>query len=142
MKNLNFLFVFFLFLTSYVHAQNNFFTGAVNNAWNNANNWSTGSVPTASQYVYINDAKSAVISGSVTVKNINMYPGSSLTINSGATVNLIGDGAPLNSIDIHRGSTLTNNGTINVMDTNGDPIYGLWDSHLAEPPLLIMEPLI
>lgn len=124
MKNLNFIFVFlFLFLANHAFGQDIIFTGTVNNQWENPANWNTGQVPGSSNYVYIQFG-SVTLSSAVTVRNISVFSGASLTINSNGVANLRGDGAALNSLDIHGGGTVTNNGGINVMAANGDAILG------------------
>lgn len=65
----------------------NFWMGAVNNDWNNAGNWSCGVVPDMYTDVVISSGN-VIINSNVTIGNLNIQSGASLTIGSGFTVTL------------------------------------------------------
>jgi hypothetical protein len=65
----------------------NAFTGAVNSDWQNAANWSCGSVPTGMVDVIVN--KPVTINSNVTVRSITIMPGATVTIAQGNTITLL-----------------------------------------------------
>ncbi|WP_188771616.1 Ig-like domain-containing protein, partial [Emticicia aquatilis] len=95
-------------------------TGLINTDWNNACNWNPAWVPdmTNGRVIIPAVAKDPVInSGIASVKNIFINgTGANLTINSGATLTVVSDA--LNVLLVEAGGVLTNNGTINI--TNSD----------------------
>lgn len=73
-------------------AQTLTWNGSVDNDWNNANNWTPATVPTATADVVINNGaivNQPVLNGSTTIASIVMSGGSILTIN-GATLTVSG----------------------------------------------------
>ncbi len=73
-----------LMISQNLIAANVSWTGATNTNWSTPSNWSTGTVPTSADDVYIRAGTSVVISsGTQTVKSIQINR--TLTINSGAT---------------------------------------------------------
>lgn len=94
-------------------------TGATDTDWNNATNWSTGTVPTTGAHVIIpNEANDPVIFSGIgaSCNNLTVEAGASLTINSGGS--LITDG------------TITNSGTIHI---KRNITSGVW--HLISNPI-------
>jgi hypothetical protein len=126
MKNL--LFLFFAFLISQsAFAQTKSWTGATNSDWNTASNWSPSGVPTSSDDVYLNGGTNSITisSGTVTVKSIQLRGSSrTLTVNSGATLRLIGDTGPYAVLLMVDGSSVVNNGTTALETSGGGAITG------------------
>lgn len=65
----------------------NTFLGTVNNDWNNAANWSCGSVPSGMVDVIIN--KPVNISSNISIRSITILPGGSVTIVPGVSITLL-----------------------------------------------------
>lgn len=63
----------------------NRWTGEVNTAWENAENWSCGVVPDANSDVLVNSGN-IVISSNVTVRSLSLQPGVTITVNNNAKV--------------------------------------------------------
>ena len=132
------LIIGFCFLISHpIQAQDITWTGTAGDGdWNNAANWSTGSVPTTNQWIEIGAASSPVVTistGTVNISKLNIVGdgtgAAKLIIASGATLNVLqtdpstggGSGIALGVI----GGTLENNGTLNVSSsaaTSGEAI--------------------
>ena len=121
------LIIGFCFLISHpIQAQDITWTGTAGDGdWNNAANWSLGSVPTTNQWIEIGATSSPVVtisSGTVNVSKLNIVGdgtgAAKLIIASGATLNVVqtnpstggGSGIALGVI----GGTLENSGTLNV----------------------------
>jgi hypothetical protein len=66
-------------------------TGNVNTAWENAANWSSNSVPTASSIVTIPSGRPRypIVNANTTVKSISTAPGTSVTIAPGIELNVL-----------------------------------------------------
>ncbi|MBD2757433.1 putative Ig domain-containing protein [Spirosoma validum] len=123
-------YVLFLFLSlgisNNLFAVNRFWTGNTNTDWNTATNWNPVGVPTASDYVYVNDGTGSPVIASgttVTIRSINIS-GRTLTINAGGILNLRGDGAEFAYLQIGSNSTVNNNGTIAVESAAGGSVPG------------------
>ena len=132
------LIIGFCFLISQsIQAQDITWTGTAGDGdWNNAANWSLGSVPTTNQWIEIGAASSPVVtisSGTVNISKLNIVGdgtgAAKLIIASVATLNVLqtdpstggGSGIALGVI----GGTLENNGTLNVSSsaaTSGEAI--------------------
>jgi outer membrane protein assembly factor BamB len=66
--------------------------GSVNTDWSNTSNWSFATVPTASDNISIPDlANDPIISSSATVNHIEVSSGATITINSRASLAILGD---------------------------------------------------
>jgi parallel beta-helix repeat protein len=126
MKNLLLLF-FALLISQSAFAQNKFWTGATNSDWNTASNWSPSGVPTSSNDVYLTEGTNSITlsSGTVTVKSINLRgSGRTLTVNSGATLRLIGDAGAYAVLLMTDRSLMVNNGTVALETSGGGAITG------------------
>lgn len=103
------------------------FTGATNNDWATASNWSPATVPTSADVAYINGSKTVIISAptAVTVQRISMGTGASL-VNNG-TLNIIPTGITVTSGPLYLGGTnsFTNNGTLVISNTSQTGNYNL-----------------
>ncbi|MCP9754772.1 hypothetical protein EGI26_06295 [Lacihabitans sp. CCS-44] len=91
-------------------------TGLLSNDWSTACNWSPAWVPdlTSGKVIIPNTINKPVISASIPdVKSIEIQAAALLTINSGRTLNVRGDGG-LNKGFTIAGGTVVNNGTINI----------------------------
>ena len=122
--------LYFLILTcialSSMHAQTITWTGAVNDLFNNANNWSPAQVPTAANNVIIPTGSTMTINVSSFVKSIVVQGSSTINItnslnftdpssfSSNTTVNW-------SAGSLYGGGTLTNNGTVKL--TTGGSRY-------------------
>ncbi|HLS31907.1 MAG TPA: hypothetical protein VK021_13710, partial [Flavobacteriaceae bacterium] len=112
-----------------MQAQTITWTGAVNDLYNNANNWSPAQVPTATNDVIIPTGSTMIINASASVKSIEVQGTSSITIDqnlsfsdassfsSNTTVNW-------NNSSLYGGGILTNNGTVNLTTGNSRYISG------------------
>ncbi len=67
----------------------NLWTGASNNHWEDAGNWSCATVPDSSTNVVV-DFGPVVISGAVSIHSLTIKEGVNLTITSGASLNILG----------------------------------------------------
>jgi trimeric autotransporter adhesin len=113
-----------LFISQQLAAQVKTWNGSVSTDWYNAANWTpsagaTAGAPTATDNVFITIASPdpIIASGNAVAKSINMdVVGSSLTINSGATLTVSTNGG--DAVSVIRG-TLTNNGTLSATNTAG-----------------------
>jgi FG-GAP-like repeat/IPT/TIG domain len=65
----------------------NVWTGAMSNAWENAANWSCGSVPDANTDVVINNGN-VVIGSNVIIRTLRVLAGATVTVNSGYTLTI------------------------------------------------------
>ncbi len=95
----------------------NTWTGVTSTDWNNASNWSAGTVPTASlDAVIANTVRKPVISGTVNVKNVTIGMGASLTVNGTLNVsgNWVNNGVP----------TLSGNGTVVLQSSSAATLSG------------------
>ncbi|MGM0587417.1 MAG: T9SS type A sorting domain-containing protein [Bacteroidota bacterium] len=101
-----------------------YFTNSANdNDWFNANNWSSGSIPTSADSVIISSGLSVTLGdassdgGMQTIKELILESSSSMTIssaNSEGIALLVGDGADADSvIQIHQNASLTISGGSN-----------------------------
>jgi surface protein len=101
-------------------------TGAVSNDWNTACNWNPAWVPdvtngnvtitSGSSYYY------PIISGTVPAVNAVKMNKAYVVINSGATLNIRGNGTVDNGLEIEDNSALINNGTINIESATHTPV--------------------
>jgi len=97
----------------------NTWTGTVSTDWNTAGNWSKGSVPTSTDYVVIPNVSNKPIIGNGntgSAYNITIHTGSSLTDNG--TLNIYG--AVTNS-----GTFTTSNGAVNFVGSSAQNTTGL-----------------
>ncbi|NMH27256.1 T9SS type A sorting domain-containing protein [Flavobacterium silvaticum] len=116
MKQLSSFLLLFFFVS--VSAQTSMFIGAIDNDWNNGNNWNTGLVPTGSINVLIQEGKNAVATSPVVCNSIALNSGSTLTIATNLNCNthiMVPEGAIL----IWTGGqisaqTITNEGQMNL----------------------------
>ncbi|MCB9279878.1 MAG: hypothetical protein H6562_13385 [Lewinellaceae bacterium] len=95
--------------------------GSSNSSWTAAANWSTNSVPTASDEVIVPNGvpNFPVISSSVTVKSVDIAEGATLELGTNGTLNVSGAG----SVGIYVRGTLKSNGKIYVNNTGSTAIY-------------------
>lgn len=117
----------------FVMGQTNTFTGAINNAWTVAGNWSLGQVPTVSDTVIMTD-KTCVIpanSGDHYAARVEMRR-STFTISSNATLNLGGDLTPTKDGMYITGTSGELNvfGTLNINNTGRNGIYNFHDCNI------------
>ena len=70
----------------------NNWTGAVSTAWEDAGNWSCGTVPTAVSEVHVNSGLTnyPIVNSSATCKKLYTSPGASVTITTGFTLDIVG----------------------------------------------------
>jgi hypothetical protein len=97
-------------------------TGATDNDWSVASNWSPASVPTATNEVVINNvANDPIIYSGTTAETELIYINTNavLTINSGGILNARGNGS--HGI-IFTSATIINNGTLNIETAANGPI--------------------
>ena len=64
----------------------NSWIGSVSNAWENASNWSCGTIPNSNTDVIIDAGASILISSNVTINTINIQPKASVTVVTGYTL--------------------------------------------------------
>jgi hypothetical protein len=72
---------------SYLLKFENVWTGAMSNAWENAANWSCGSVPDANTDVVINNGN-VIIGSNVVIRTLRVMAGATVTVNSGYTLTI------------------------------------------------------
>jgi hypothetical protein len=85
----------------------NTWDGSESTAWTTANNWSAGVVPTAGRSPLIVNASNAPqITTTVSLKDLTINSGGSLTIASDGSLNINGT--------LTNGGTLTINGEVNI----------------------------
>ncbi len=100
-------------------------TGAVSQDWNTACNWSPAWVPdlTNGKVLIPNVTNQPEISSSIPdVKAIEVQANARLTINSGSTLNIRGDGGTNKGLLIDGGQVLNLGGTINIASTTNTAI--------------------
>ncbi len=66
----------------------NTWTGAINNDWNNAGNWSCGTVPDQYTDVIINFG-SVVLSANTTIRSLSIKPNATITTSTGVVLNIL-----------------------------------------------------
>lgn len=66
----------------------NSWKGTISNAWENAANWSCGTVPDSTTYVFI-DSGTVILNSTTTVKSLKLSPGATLTVNPGFALTVI-----------------------------------------------------
>lgn len=94
-------------------AEGTLWTGCVSTDWHTANNWSDGSVPTATdKVVIVQAANDPTISAAAVAQSVQVESGTSLTINSGASLTIDGYG---------KGNSLTSNQTFSLLVAS--PLY-------------------
>jgi len=59
-----------------------YWTGAINTAWENAGNWSCGTLPDANTDVIINSG-TVIVNSNATIRNLSLAPAVNITVNSG-----------------------------------------------------------
>jgi hypothetical protein len=72
--------------TSFTVKFSNDWTGAVNNLWENAANWSCGTVPGFSTDVVIPAGSTVVLNSNTTIRSLKLEPGASFTVATGYTL--------------------------------------------------------
>jgi hypothetical protein len=108
-------------------AQSKSWTGATSSIWNIDSNWNPSGVPTSSDNVYINGGTNTVtISANAVVRSIQIRDNRTLTISSGFTLNIVGDGSIFAYLDIYENSTVINNGTVALQTTSGGSVGGFF----------------
>ena len=116
-----------MFLPQVVSAAVVYWTGTTNNDWNTASNWTTGALPTSADDVYIHAGSTpdpVISSGTITVRSVQVRV-RSLTVNSGATLRIIGDaGSAFAIFMMTDASSVVNNGTIALEASTGGPTTG------------------
>jgi trimeric autotransporter adhesin len=65
----------------------NAWTGAVNNLWGTAGNWSCGTVPDANTDVIIGSG-SVVVSSNAVCRSLKVNPGATLSVATGFTISV------------------------------------------------------
>lgn len=114
-------------------------TGTTSSDWNTGGNWSTGSVPGASDDVVIADvANDPIISAAVTINDVEVEGGALLIVGSDGTLTLDGELANAGTVTIEDGgsfmqgasSSITGSGTFNVRRQGGS-LYNMWSSPVA-----------
>jgi len=93
-----------------------------NNVWDVAQNWTSGSVPNDATDVYVPDNPFygqvfPVIATEAKMKNLNIAPQASLTIEAGAKVDVFGE--------------INNQGTLTVENTNNNPASLITHGHVT-----------
>ncbi len=117
-------------------------TGVVNNDWNTSGNWNINSVPASTSNVNIPDvANDPVIVSNVTINNIGLAAGATLTVNSGASLTLNGALTNSGAITINSGgsflqgnsSSISGSGSFSVkrQGTNNGNNYNYWSTPVA-----------
>jgi len=80
-------------ITSYIYTYTgrgtNYFFGSVNNLWENPANWSCTGVPDSNSNVVIPSGKSVIINSNVTVSQLQVQQGASVTVSSGFKLNVL-----------------------------------------------------
>ncbi|MBL4587113.1 MAG: VCBS repeat-containing protein, partial [Flavobacteriales bacterium] len=113
--------------------------GSTSTAWNVGSNWSTGSVPGASDDVTIPDVSNdPVISGSMTINDVELQSGATLSVNSGGTLTLDGELDNSGAITIQSGgsflqgasSSITGSGSFSVKRQGGSA-FNFWSSPIT-----------
>ena len=116
-----------MFLPQVVSAAVVYWTGTTNSDWNTASNWTTGILPTSADDVYIHAGSTpdpVISSGTITVRSVQVRV-RSLTVNSGATLRIIGDaGSAFAIFMMTDASSVVNNGTIALEASTGGPTTG------------------
>ncbi|GAB2639316.1 hypothetical protein GCM10027035_36330 [Emticicia sediminis] len=99
--------------------QNMDWNGSVSTDWNNPCNWTPNGVPSTTNFatIEVGTFQPTINSGTATVKYLQIQPGSILTVNSGATLN-VSNTASTETVAIPNSGSLINNGTINIATFN------------------------
>ncbi|MDQ5930550.1 MAG: trimeric autotransporter adhesin [Bacteroidota bacterium] len=128
-KKIVYIFIALLLCQNSV-AQIQHWTGATSTDWNTASNWSPSGVPTSTSELYIfNGTNTITVSGTAIAKSVNIQNSKTLTINTGATLNLIGDGSNFAYLDVYESSTVVNNGTLALETQIGAAVGGFVGIH-------------
>ena len=123
----------------------NHWLGTINSNWNNADNWSSGTVPAISENVIIFNAPYyPVVPNSVTVtcNNLTIEPSARLTLDNGGTLTVNGV-LTINSVGSINSGSLIVNGTL--ITTPGTMIYNRYmpsgsNWHYVSSPLGLDNP--
>jgi len=67
----------------------NTWTGAVNSAWENTNNWSCGELPDSNTDVIIDLGTPVIVNSDVSIRSLQLNPAVQFTINSGKQFNIL-----------------------------------------------------
>ncbi|QAA81106.1 BspA family leucine-rich repeat surface protein [Aequorivita sp. H23M31] len=119
MKKLLFFLLFCCLAISGLQAQTITWTGAVNDLYNNPNNWNPAQVPTAANDVIIPTGSTMTINVGASVKSIKVQGTSTVTINNNLQFTHASSFSSnttvyWNNSSLYGGGTLTNNGTVNL----------------------------
>lgn len=103
----------------------NYWTGAVSTSWHTAGNWSTGSIPAATDAVIIpNVSNDPVISaGAAVAQTVSVLSGGLLTINAGQTLTINGSAEQ----GLLNEGSIQNSGTITIGNTASIGTNGIWN---------------
>ncbi|ESU23478.1 hypothetical protein FEDK69T_16440 [Flavobacterium enshiense DK69] len=129
----------------------NVWTGAVDNQWNTAGNWSCGAVPTLSSDVIINSGSVFVSGNDAFANKLSLNGTSALTVNSGNNITvtdavIVASGANMtlqNNVNLIQVNNVSNSGSI-VVNRKSSALmrldYTLWSSPVASQNLLAFSP--
>lgn len=117
-------------------------TGTTSTDWNTNTNWSSGTVPLATDNVSIpNVTNDPVVSGTFTINNVDLASGATLTVASGGSLELDGALTNAGAITIQNGgsflqgnsSSIAGAGTFSVqrLGTTSSTEYNLWSTPVA-----------
>jgi len=118
----------------------NTWDGSTSTAWNEGSNWSTGSVPLASDNVVIpNVTNDPVISNSATINDVELQLGATLGVASGGTLTLNGTLSNAGAVTIQSSgsflqggsSSITGAGTFSVQRQGGTTGINYWSSPIT-----------
>jgi len=127
-KKLLILFLCFISFAG-LQAQTITWTGAVNDLYNNPNNWNPAQVPTAANDVIIPTGSTMIINVAASVKSIKVQGTSTVTINNNLQFTHASSFSSnttvyWNNSSLYGGGTLTNNGTVNLTTAGSRYISG------------------
>ncbi|UOK42563.1 MULTISPECIES: hypothetical protein [Flavobacterium] len=130
----------------------NVWTGAIDNQWNTAGNWSCGAVPTLGADVTINSGNVLVVGSDAFANKLMLNGTSVLTVSSGNNITvanevIVSSGANMviqNNANLIQINDVANSGSI-VVNRKSSALmrldYTLWSSPVASQNLLAFSPL-
>ena len=95
--------------------------GSISTDWNNPCNWSPNGIPGAGNFVLIPTGltKYPIVDNNVSMTQLSINEGASLTVNASKTLTLVGNGSSQSSCN----GTINNNGTISItQNSTNNPI--------------------
>ncbi|MAP55429.1 T9SS type A sorting domain-containing protein [Altibacter sp.] len=129
-KKLHFCLLFLILAVSLVKAQTNTWTGASDNNWNNASNWSLGVVPTISHDAVIPTGFTVNLNAAATINSLQVQGTATFNWSNLLSIAAASNFGPNTTVtwsinNLDGGGTLTNQGTLNLTTASTKSILGL-----------------